>query len=46
MFDQRIRLLYKVDQKTKSLWDGITADIMTEEESEEDKGFVRHHQLW
>lgn len=46
MFDQRKRLLYKADQKTKQLWDGITADMMTEEESEEDKGFVCQHQLW
>ena len=47
LFDRRKKVvLQSRSKKIKKLWDEITPDMMTEEESEEEKGFVCHHQLW
>ena len=47
LFDRRKKVASQSrSEKIKKLWDGITPDMMTEEESEEEKGFVRHRQSW
>ena len=47
LFDRRKKVVSQSrSKKIKKLWDEITPDMMTEEESEEEKGFVRHRQSW
>ena len=45
-FDWRKKVVSQSRSKIKKLWDEITPDMMTEEESKEEKGFVRHRQSW
>ena len=47
LFDRRKKVASQSSsKKIKKFWEGITPDMMTEEESEEEKGFVRHRQSW
>lgn len=47
LFDRRKKVAsLSRSKKIKKLLDGITHDMMTEEESEEEKGFVHHRQSW
>ncbi|XP_065907458.1 uncharacterized protein [Dysidea avara] len=47
LFDRRNRVVVNSQSsQLRKLWKYVTAEMMTEEESDDDGGFVRHRQSW